>query len=88
MTEYSKADIVEPQFDRATMVLLVKDLLSDKIYGAMKMVYYYHNFGHCPPSCLLFKIQLKSPGLSIPHSNTLRLRYEPNRLMLSIGFDD
>jgi hypothetical protein len=35
--------------------------------------------------CLLFKTQLKSIGLSVPHGNTLRLRYEPNRLMLSIG---
>jgi hypothetical protein len=40
MTEHSKVDIVEAQFDSATMVLLVKDLLSDKIYGFVTMVYY------------------------------------------------
>jgi hypothetical protein len=35
-------------------------------------------------SYLLFGTQLKSMGLSVPQK-TLRLRYEPNRLMLSIG---
>jgi hypothetical protein len=38
-----------------------------------------------PPSCLLFKTQLKSTGLSYLRGNTLRLRYDPDRLMLSIG---
>jgi hypothetical protein len=48
-------------------------------------MYNYHNSGHYPSSCILFKTQLNSVGLSVPHRNTLRLRYEPNRLMLSIG---
>jgi hypothetical protein len=29
--------------------------------------YYCHNCGHYPLSCLLFKIDLKSMGLSVPH---------------------
>jgi hypothetical protein len=45
----------------------------------------YQNSGHYRSSCPLFKAQLSSIGLSVPHSkNTLRLRYEPNRLTLYI----
>jgi hypothetical protein len=29
--------------------------------------YNYYNFGHLPSSCLLFKTQLNSIGLSVPH---------------------
>jgi hypothetical protein len=29
--------------------------------------YNYHNSGHYPSSCILFKTQLKSIGLSVPH---------------------
>jgi hypothetical protein len=49
------------------------------IYRFVTMVYWYnyHNSGHYPSSCVLFKTQLNSVGL--------RLRYEPSRLMLSIG---
>jgi hypothetical protein len=36
-------------------------------------------------SCPLFKTQLNSIGLSYLTGNTLRLRYEANRLLLSIG---
>jgi hypothetical protein len=43
----------------------------------------YHSSRHYPWSCLLFKTQLNFIGLSVPHRNTFRLRYEPNRLMLS-----
>jgi hypothetical protein len=46
-----------------------------------------HNSGHYPSSCLLFKTQLNSTLHVFPHlsGNKLRLRYEPKRLMLSIG---
>jgi peptidoglycan/LPS O-acetylase OafA/YrhL len=32
-----------------------------------KNYYNYHNSGHYPSSCLLFKTQLNSTGLSVPH---------------------
>jgi hypothetical protein len=31
--------------------------------------YNYQNFGHYPSSCLSFRTQLNSVGLSIPHRN-------------------
>jgi hypothetical protein len=39
------------------------------IYRLVPMVYQYnyHNSGHYPPSCLLFKTQLYSIGFSVPH---------------------
>jgi hypothetical protein len=39
------------------------------IYRFVTMVYYYnyHNSGHYPSSCLLFKTKLNSTGLSVPH---------------------
>jgi hypothetical protein len=40
-----------------------------KIYRFVTMVYQYiyHNSGHYPSSCLLFKAQLNFVGLSVPH---------------------
>jgi hypothetical protein len=40
MSEHSKTNIVEAQFYRANMVFLVKDLLSDEMYGFVTMVFY------------------------------------------------
>jgi hypothetical protein len=39
------------------------------IYRFVTMVYQYnyHNSGHYPSSCLLFKTKLSSTGLSVPH---------------------
>jgi hypothetical protein len=39
------------------------------IYRFVTMVYYYnyHNSGHYPSSCLLFKTQINSIGLPVPH---------------------
>jgi hypothetical protein len=39
------------------------------IYRFVTMVYQYnyHNSGHYPSSCILFKTQLNSIGLSVPH---------------------
>jgi hypothetical protein len=37
------------------------------IYRFVLMVYNYHNSGHYPSSCLLFKTQLNSIGLSVSH---------------------
>jgi hypothetical protein len=37
-------------------------------YRYVMMYYYnYHNSGHYPSSCLLFKTQLNPIGLSVPH---------------------
>jgi hypothetical protein len=68
---------------RVTVLILA----TYKIYRFVTMVYENrcHNSGHYPSSCLLFKTQPNSTGLSVLTGNTLRLRYEPNRLMLSIG---
>jgi hypothetical protein len=51
---------------------------SIKICRFVRMVYKY-NYHNSRQS------HLNSTGLSLPHRNTLRLHYEPNRLMLSIG---
>jgi hypothetical protein len=57
----------------------------------------YYNSGYYPSSCLLFKTQPNSIGLSLKLNSTqlyrfvrtsqatLRLLYEPTMLMLSIG---
>jgi hypothetical protein len=45
------------------------------------LIYNYHNSEYYPLPCLLFKTQLNS----YLTGNTLRLRYEPNTLMLSTG---
>jgi hypothetical protein len=39
------------------------------IYRFVTMVYYYnyHSSGHYPSSCLLFRTQFNSIGLSVPH---------------------
>jgi hypothetical protein len=39
------------------------------IYRFVRSVYYYnyHNSGHYPSSCLLFKTQLNSIGFFVPH---------------------
>jgi hypothetical protein len=60
-----------------------------KAYRFVTIVYQYdyHNSGHYPSSCLLFKTQLNSTLYVWPYltRNTLRLHYEPNRSVLSIG---
>jgi hypothetical protein len=45
----------------------------------------YHNSGHYPSSCLYLKLNLTIQVCLYLTGNTLRLRYEPNRLMLPIG---
>jgi hypothetical protein len=47
--------------------------------------YIYHNSGHYPSFCLLFKTQLNSIGMSVPHKKHTLVCYEANRLMLSIS---
>jgi hypothetical protein len=45
----------------------------------------YRDSGRCPSSCLLFKTQLNSIGLSVPHRIHFMSPLEPNMLMISIG---
>jgi hypothetical protein len=54
---------------RITSPLLAQQVSA--IYRFVAIVYYYnyHNSGHYPPSCLLFKTQLNCIGLSVPHRN-------------------
>jgi hypothetical protein len=51
------------------------------------MVYYYiyHNSGHYPFSCLLFKTQLSCIGLSVPQKKHSTSHLRINRLVLSRG---
>jgi hypothetical protein len=44
-----------------------------------------HDSGHYPSSRFSFKTQINTIGLAILHKKHITLRYEPNRLMLSIG---
>jgi hypothetical protein len=47
----------------------LRDQQVSAIYRFVTMVYYYnyHNSGHYPSFCLLFKTQLNSIGLPLPH---------------------
>jgi hypothetical protein len=47
--------------------------------------YDYRASAHYPPFGILYKTQFNSIGLSYLTGNTLRLRYNPNSLMLTIG---
>jgi hypothetical protein len=51
------------------------------------ITYNYHNSGHYPSHCLLFKTKLNLTLSVCPYltGNTLRLRHEPNSLMPSIA---
>jgi hypothetical protein len=56
-----------PNRKHITSPLLAQQV--NTIYRFVTMVYYYkyHDSGLHPSSCLLFKTQLNSIGLSIPH---------------------
>jgi hypothetical protein len=45
----------------------------------------YHSSEQYPSSCLLFKTQLNSVGLSVPHSKHITSPLQAHTLMLSIG---
>jgi hypothetical protein len=57
------------------------------IYRFVTMVYLYnyHNSGHYPSSYLLFKTELNSIGLSVPHRKHIASPLRANGLMLYIG---
>jgi hypothetical protein len=59
--------LYEPNRKLITFPLRAQQVIA--IYRFVTMVYYYnyHNSGLYPSSCLLFKIQLNSIGLSVPH---------------------
>jgi hypothetical protein len=50
-------------------IILTNQLCVSKIYRFVTIVYEYnyHTSGHYPSSCLLFKTQFNSIGLSVPH---------------------
>jgi hypothetical protein len=81
----STLGLLEPHRKHITSPLRAQQV--NAIYRLVTMVYEYnyHNSGHYPSSCLLFKTQFNSIGLSVPHRKHTRLPYEPYRLMLSIG---
>jgi hypothetical protein len=45
----------------------------------------YHNSGHSPPTCLLFRTQLNSIGLFVPHRKHITSPLRDQQVMLSIG---
>jgi hypothetical protein len=72
-----------PQSKHVTSPLWARQV--NAIYRFVTTVYLYncHNSGHYPSSRLLFNTY--DGQCSYLKANTLRLRYEPNRLMRSIG---
>jgi hypothetical protein len=54
-------------------------------FVTMVYLHNYHNSGYYPSSCFLFKTQLNLQVCPYLTVNTLRLRYEPNKLILSVG---
>jgi hypothetical protein len=75
-----------PSNSHSHLRTVYENICKTKIVSKNNLFHNHHNSGQYLSSCLLFKTNLNSIGLSVRHRKHITsLLREPNRLMLSMG---